>query len=1102
MVVFVLSRQLTLLFTVGCRINFMLKKKQERKNPRPTDYVRRRRWVRTRARGADSIRAPHSLPSIHPTKEDGNVITESCSSHDMEGHAKHNAHSNGIFTESDVVGLVETANHEYGIDTASSVFSPHRSSPGNSAHQIGDQVRTDSHSSSGGTSSPTSASLQIFSRSMDKATIDSAWNAAVASLANIHVDAKSRAAQRKQKWDIKKAKIHRQIQLLEKTVSSMEVVAQEEDKRRRSSVSAHTSPHRDVSKTPLSSRFFKSPLSPDSKAFADNSRGRHRANTTETANLASKLRRARSKLDALKRLYWHPREKNYTLRFSVDGIFYGLRDFSIESFKSSYSIHLGHQTNGAQGIAPICKVIMKGHTVCCGKHVKVVGEKGTRVPKTIWDAMYLDTDFEVTVFMIFVEDPDDPKAFHRGNWEFLFSPEATKVDLMNFSRRVKGGVDLPEPIVRKLCSDVASSLIRDLALLYFPIELAMAFDAPPAKLDLEGEIEIAGPCIDEIMEKPLVPIDIAKESSAESAESKGLLEAAAAQLLSLVLSEKRMKEIAHLLGLTLGQFNLLVALSEAAVFPSGHNFNTVTSICDYYNAFLSSNSTDSSEDQKQHLRATWKQLAELTYIRRQREMASLVDTPVDGTSSISKVPSTFELFDVDAFFDTISEFVKKPAQLEVRVSRFHCSLKASSVVEAVAKLYERVILGVDFGKPRTGYESFLYGFRFGRRNPASDSSAGGGSSAASPTAAAHEVDPLVFMQTDKSFRARLKTYSKVVQGLKEALEFIKKNIDKASASVAGSLKGMGDECQASGSFKNMDYYGPMNLSLAIPPLFLGLYRAAFVDLGNDKVGMQLDLMLPSVGVSSGSQHCGGHKTVRTLVPFGRVMISELSTEVLLDVDAMIAQHHLRSWSNASEKTAPWSPSTAFARATEAEKTNEMHTAFSFSINGRETSQVNGGDGAPPARSAAPLIGLFGSGGSAFGTIKLSSSEFTRLHANAKTGSFKTRLLPILQHVFTRFVRPFVVRSFPQHQALFDSFQASLLQRICSQKFEMDFDILAKAFVVDKDSLMITMCGPPMHPMPMGYRDELHLMDVILQLDDMVNMWIDDRYPPYANPLYF
>lgn len=570
----------------------MIKKKHERKHPRSTDYVRRRRWVRTRRRVSDLDAAEKSALEIGG---DGNNGTDSSSSAGVDADCIDDDDGCGIFRGDEAVGILSSSYQEpesVGAATGleSNQTDRERKEPEASGRPSSINVQ----------SNLSSTYVEIFTRTMDKAAIDTAWNAAAAALENMHHDAKSRATQRRKKWTIKKGKIHRQISLLEKTIASMEAVAAEEQKRRRSSASARTSPQRRPSflKSPLSNRSTRTPLSPDSKAFANSPRSGNGFNSPGGAiNLASKLRCAQAKLDALKRLYWHPREKDYTLRFSVDGIFYGLRDFSVESFTSSFSVQMSHQTNGALGITPTCKVVMKGHTVCCGKHVKVVGEKGTRIPKSIWDAMYLDTDFEATIYLIFVEDPDDPKALHRGNWEFLFTPEATKVELINFSRRVKGGMDLPEPIVRKLCSDVLSSLVRDLTLLYFPNELAIAFDSPPSKLDLQGEIEIRGPRIDDVMEKALEEIDVEKEvRRPDSNEPKGLLGAAAAQLLSLVLSEKRMKEIARLLNLSFGQFNLLVVLKDSVDFPSGHSFNTVTSICNYYKAFLSADSGDNNEE--------------------------------------------------------------------------------------------------------------------------------------------------------------------------------------------------------------------------------------------------------------------------------------------------------------------------------------------------------------------------------------------------------------------------------------------------------------------------------------------------------------------------
>ncbi|KAK1929512.1 hypothetical protein P3T76_015080 [Phytophthora citrophthora] len=113
-----------------------------------------------------------------------------------------------------------------------------------------------------------------------------------------------------------------------------------------------------------------------------------------------------------------------------------------------------------------------------------------------------------------------------------------------------------------------------------------------------------------------------------------------------------------------------------------------------------------------------------------------------------------------------------------------------------------------------------------------------------------------------------------------------------------------------------------------------------------------------------------------------------------------------------------------------------------------------------------------------------------------------RLLSIADYFLTNYVRPQLLRAFPQHQVLFDTAKASIMALLQSPKLEVDFDIMARAFIHEDESLMVTLCGSPLHPTPMTFKDEVKLMDIILQVDDLVNIWIDDRYPPYSNPLYF
>lgn len=977
--------------------------------------------------------------------------------------------------------------------------------------------------------------LQIFSHTMEKATIDAAWNAVVKELEGIYTKAKAHKVEKKRQWGIKREKIKIQIHVLEKTIASMENVALEEEKRRRVSCSANNSPRRSFLSSPLGAKKTSGgggdafPLSPEmhSRAAAAGV-GVHpeNKNAVNVVSIAAKMQCAQSKLDALKRLFWHPREKNYTLRFSIDGIFYGLREFFVESFKSSFSIHMNHQTNGAQGITPTCKIVLKGHTVCCGKHVKVTGDKGTRVPKSIWDRMYLDTDFEASIYLIYVEDLDE-KGSHSspGRWEFLFTPESTRVELLNFTRRVNGGLDLPEPVVRKLCADVLSSLVRDLALIYFPQELALAFDAPPAKLDLDGEIEITGLPIDDVLERDIEYISntdpkAPREDSASTSSSAIPLfvAAAAAQLLSFLHTDVYMKRIADTLHLSPAQFNMLVALKDCGLYPHPYSFRTIASMCEYYNRFFVEEKRDGDEEHVKRLRATWKQALELLYIRKTRAAAApgfgiRVDTGKSGGGGNGADKGTerspFELFDTDEFFDTIERLTKKPAAFQMTVKRLHCTVKALSVVEAISKLYERIVLGVDFSKPRTGHDSFLYGFRFGRKTAVPKAVVSAVADAAATTnnskgAAAQMLDPRLHVQFDAAFRARLKAFSQFFRSLKALLEFVKQNMEQVSAELAGKLKGTGVDCDLNGSFKDVEYVGPVNVALGVPACFLGLYRAETIALdGGDRVGFQIELMLPKAQVKKASRR--KKAPTPALEPVCRLLVSGLSTEVLIDVDALIEQHRERSASTAAEMTAPWSPTKSFARRVETQKTNEKHTAlaFSFSSSGAEQDEpLFAGGGIPftKVNSATDLAGNTGT--SATGKLRLKASEFTKLHANASAGSFATRVLPILNWVIAKQLRPLVQQSFPEHQALLDSVLSSVLQWVSAPTMELDFDVITKAFIHDTDDLMFTFCGSPLHATPVVYKDELFLLPLILHVDDLVNLWVDDRYPPYANPLYF
>jgi hypothetical protein len=1092
--------------------NIMSARNGVRKAPRATDYVRRRRWTRRRERVPEV-----SIPSTATTavsEEESDPAVE-------ENEEATEAKSNNV--ELDDLHIPDSldVDDEEGEDAGDDDDEDEKADEddnGAGVFRRGQSFQCDTtvppktpppRKASSGVQAP--ASLRSFSMDMEKSAIDSAWTKAVKQLETMYAQANSHKTVKKKRWTVKKEMIQQQIHLLEKTIAAMQSFLQENHMPRR-----HSSSYLHPSK----SFPGKTPLSPDGSTTASS---RVSPSDTHGINLANKLKCAQSKLDALKRLYWHPREKDYTLRFSIDGIFYGLRDFFIEQFQGSFSLRMSHQSNGAQGITPTCKIVMAGHTVCCGKHVKVVGDKGTIVPKTIWDMMYLDTDFELTAYLIYVDHVEKERNEWladkpTGSWEFLLTPDATRVELTNFNRRTRGGLDLPEPVVRKLMSDVLSTLVRDLVLVYFPQELAMAFDAPPAKLDMDGEISLTGPSIDHVVEReieltsgeaiikpspsPASSAGVSSTSSPSNGGVNGVLSSAKSQPLSPTLAAvaaaasatvnlligndtvECMRRIAELLELTPAQLNLLVAVRQCSLYPSPYSFRSVASICDYFRAFFGDkeHELDGGADHIKQLRAVWTQLLELVYIRKAKAMAA------------GKPSHKYELFDMDMFLDRIAQLTRKPAKVELSLKRFNCTVNAMSVVDAMAQMFERVVLGIDYSKPRVENDRLIYGFRFGRKPKVSSAAA-----LAAHAQSSQLLDPAVQLQVDGSFRSRLKAFSKFCRAMKGGIELVKRNLDRLSVEVVGYAHGTGNDCAIHGSFRDFDFSGPVSLSLHVPALFLGMYRVQTVDLGNDRVGLQVELLLPMPAASPvRTKQRKPRKDERVLL---KAMLTDFSMDVLLDMDALIAKHHSRSVTAANERVAPWSPTAAYAMQVEAEKTNEKHPALSISV------QSTTGSSYETDEHVIRIPSPRNNPHEPYGKIRVASSEFTKLHVKAKSGSFATNVAPLLKWLLHA-VRPFYLESFPEHQVLFDRLHSCLMTWLCSQELRVDFDFLIKSFLHPKagdpsnELLFFTVCGSPTNATPIVYKDEVNLLDMILQGDDLVNIWIDDRYPPYANPLYF
>ncbi|CEG46253.1 Peroxin/Ferlin domain [Plasmopara halstedii] len=1036
-------------------VNYHIKKGEERSEPNATDYVRRRRWVRTRRRANPPISLLEAACNDNKDKFNGSS---------QVNHWDVDAEKSG--KKYDV--NVETIEH-----SAVKELSNIKQAESQTSNILKPPIK-----------------LEKFSLDMDEVAFDAAWKVAVQDLEEVYKRANVQQAKQKQIWAVKKDKLRRQISLLEKTIASMQAIATEEQKRQRGKR------HKDD--------YVPSPTNESLPAFTSID------SPTNAVNLAARMLCAQSKLDALRRCYWHPRESGYSLRFSIDGIYYGLRDFFVESFESTYSLQISHQANGAQGITPTCKVSMNGRTVCCGKHVKVVGEKGTRIPKSLWDSMYMNTDFTVSMNLIYVEDLDDASELGQGKWEFLLSTEATYVELLNFKRRVKGGMDLPEPMVRKLCSDVLTSLVRDLTLLYFPYELALAFKLPPAKLNIQGEIKIIGLSIDHVMEKELYECDVdvrddkqarQKEQQSNDARKSHIPEASSTSPQNLLRGlNNEMQTIAEILRLSRPQFNLLIAMKDSGLFPAAYPFHSLASICSYYKAFSDDKETIHNDEvctQEEKLRTAWKSLIELIFIQKNKaRMLSPKNVsrrsrwPLDNRRTENQV----ELFDVDNFFDVIKRLSKKPVSIHLSVKHFHLTINVLNAVEALTKLYERIILGIDYSKPRVAADGFIYGIRLGRKAAVypTMNSTSATSAAATLNGEMHSVSmpPILnlrqYRPAEDSFQMKVQLLSSFRQTLKNMVDYIRDNIDNVSVELAGNLKATDEDCVLNGSFKDANFCGSLNLGFGVSPCFLGFYRAEIVTLGINCVGMQVDVMLPSSSSASTITLGAKHQSFKALEYAGRLMLADISSQVYLDLNALLAhekeRRKLRSSSIEINVPSCGSSQQSVVKGATQKNLNKF-CALSFSFG--------------PANDLNQEKGT-----EATSQLNVGTSKFTKLHTTAKLGSFTISLLSIAEYLLAHYVQPYVLKGFPQHLLFFNSMKSNLMALLLSPTFETEFNIMIRLFIHEDENLMVTCCGSPLHPTPVIFQNEAYLLDIILQADDLVNIWIDDCYPPYSNPLYF
>ena len=497
-----------------------------------------------------------------------------------------------------------------------------------------------------------------------------------------------------------------------------------------------------------------------------------RTRSTTATDIGSKILLQQRKRDALRRDLYFPLEKGYRLRLSMDGIFIGMKDFWLEKFSCEFSIEISQQE-----LVPHVQIGLNGSIVARGHNVKVIGEKGTRVPNTFWGSAFISSNFEGLLayeFSIPVLGGEDEweDVLKKGRWKL--SKVSKGIDLVSFEKEVSGGIDLPSPLMRMIIGGVATSLTNEFILKELPPEVALVYASEGSTLKLSGEIQIDGPTIKTTIDEPLV-------SSSETTHMS-----------------QPWSSVRHLLGLTENQLNLLVALNGYSISPDKYSLASIADLVHYFNTYIHPYEED--DVLRSNLVDEWQHLIELLYIKRQGDPRGY----------------PMELFAAQDLMQHISQLSNKPVAYRLSLARVESSVDVEKMLACIRRVLIRAIVGLSHG--HTKRQSLIYGIRVGRKVQSSRS-----------------------IQVSEPLQEKIRHVEVLYSRMKQWIETIKKNVLCSRCNIEGKCSGDGTDASFRVTCTDAYYEGPTDLTLSLMPGHVGQVTVKSIRTDYGRIGLNFQI---------------------------------------------------------------------------------------------------------------------------------------------------------------------------------------------------------------------------------------------------------------------
>jgi hypothetical protein len=196
-------------------------------------------------------------------------------------------------------------------------------------------------------------------------------------------------------------------------------------------------------------------------------------------------------LQAKKRLYF-PNRYRLTHGSLEDGVFVGIEDVLVEKVQASFTMKVG-PAHPQVALRLVGQQEGRGVAVAFrAQHMKLVGESGSHCPNLSLEQVSIQAEVVVEIPLAF-SSSSSKKGVSSSHKRWRAQKSEMKFKLLSFTNQIKGLVDLPPLLIKRLVNSIMPMVLRMVLPSLLPVELGSYIDTHSSPLaTIRGNFCLSG----------------------------------------------------------------------------------------------------------------------------------------------------------------------------------------------------------------------------------------------------------------------------------------------------------------------------------------------------------------------------------------------------------------------------------------------------------------------------------------------------------------------------------------------------------------------------------------------------------------------------------